>query len=254
MENGLYAKRPVLSRCKRGVTLGAFREGIVYKIALICFGLLGTGSWVSTCFGQAVEVREEQVTPGVGREKAAGYFRDRRSDRTPGPREPVGTGGAAGARPRYLAIHAGSFFADQGYKWGKGGQGNIGKLNVGLDYRLGEWVNAADVSLRVDYTTFELSEGLPRKLSAHALLTFPDANSRFPLYFGVSVGPGFFIKQIRNESVLALDYGLLAGARLLDVIEKVGFMAEIGLKDHLFLLSDGQFNGFYFNLGCVFAF
>ena len=219
---------------------------------LISFGLyagLGAGS---AAWAQAVEMRDEQVNPAAGRDQAAGYFRDRQKARPAGEKAPVPR--ADGAKPRFLAIHAGSFFGDQGYKWGRGGQGNIAKLNVGLDYRLGEWINAADVSLRIDYTTFELSEGLPRKLSVHALVTFPDANSRFPLYFGLALGPGFFIKQIRNESVLALDYGLLAGARMLDVIDKIGFMAEIGLKNHLLLLSDGQFNGFYFNLGCVFAF
>ena len=221
---------------------------LMHVLILIMFGLTGAG----TAFAQAVEVREETMTTpaGGGREKAAGYFRDRKAEKAL-----TATGATTpGATPRFLAIHAGTFFTDQSYKWGKGDQSDLGKLDIGVDYRLGEWINAADFMLRVDFTGFELDEGAARKLSIQGMIAFPDANSRFPLYFGASLGPGFFIKQIKKESVLSLDYGLFAGARVLDVVQKIGFMAEIGLKDHVFLLSDGQFNGFYFNLGCAFAF
>lgn len=202
---------------------------------------------VAPALAQTVEVKDE--APATGRERAAGYFKARQPERT---REPVL--GPPEAKPRYLAVHAGTFFTDQSYKWGKGNQTDLGKLNIGVDYRLGEWINTADFALRVDFTGFELDEGQARKISVDALVSFPDANSRFPLYFGVAVGPGFFLKQIHNESVLSLDYSLLAGARMFDVVEHVGFMVEVGLKDHLLLFSDGQFNGLYFNVGTVFAF
>ncbi|NJL25509.1 MAG: hypothetical protein HC902_10290 [Calothrix sp. SM1_5_4] len=153
-----------------------------------------------------------------------------------------------------MAIHAGGFFTSQGYKWGKGDQDDIGKLNVGVDYRLGEWVNSADLSLRIDYATFELNENNARKLSIGPIVSFPDVNSQFPLYFGGGIGAGFFVKQLSNESAVALDYSLFAGARFLNVIEQMGFMVEAGIKNHLHLFSDGQFNGVYVNLGTVFAF
>jgi hypothetical protein len=62
------------------------------------------------------------------------------------------------------------------------------------------------------------------------------------------------IKQIADESILALDYSLVAGARFLNVIDTMGFMIETGLKNHIHLLSDGQFNGVFVNVGTVFTF
>jgi hypothetical protein len=47
---------------------------------------------------------------------------------------------------------------------------------------------------------------------------------------------------------------LVAGARFLNVIDTMGFMIETGLKNHIHLLSDGQFNGVFVNVGTVFTF
>lgn len=182
---------------------------------------------------------------GAGRARAGNYFLDRKKTARTSDDGPA---------PRYLVIHLGTFFTSDGYRYGNGDQSNIGKFNVGVDYRLGEWVNTADLALRVDYTTLELDEGQARKLSVSGIISFPDANSRFPLYFGAGLGPGFFLKQIHNESFLALDYSLFAGVRFLNVFEKVGFLVESGIKNHIHLFSDGQFNGIYINVGTVFLF
>lgn len=201
----------------------------------------------SQAFAQAVEVKDNGET---GEKRAREYFQKRPKNETPYSRRPASEGGT----PRYLALHVGSFFTSQAYKWGHSEQGDKAKLNVGLTYRLGEWVNSMDLALRVDYTTYDFPEGQARKLSADFIFTFPDANSRFPLYFGAGIGPGFMIKQIADESILALDYSLIAGARFLNVIESMGFMVETGLKNHIHLLSDGQFNGVFVNVGTVFTF
>jgi hypothetical protein len=197
-----------------------------------------------------VEVKDDGSTakpaaPATGKAKAQEYFQGR------APRKPSAD---SGATPRYLALHIGSFFTSQAYKWGRGDQDDIGKLNAGLTYRLGEWINSADMAMRVEYTNYQLDEGSARKLSFSGIVTFPDSNSRFPLYFGGGLGAGIFIKQLSGEGALALDYQLIAGARFLDVFENVGFMVETGLKNHLHLASDGQFNGVYLNVGAVFAF
>lgn len=205
-----------------------------------------------TCaaLAQPVEVSDD-APPATGKEKAGGYFKDRKASQSHASAPAPGGGDVA---PRYLALRVGTFFSSDGYRWGHGDQGNTGKLNAGLDYRLGEWVNSADLALRVDYTNFALSEGFARKLSLGGIVTFPDANSRFPLYFGAGLGLGFFLKQIRDESALSLDYSLLAGARFMNVIGQTGFLVETGIKNHLHLFSDGQFNGIYINAGAVFSF
>lgn len=205
---------------------------------------------------QMVDVTDESSSsnPPVGREKAQEYFQTRKGQPA-APRAPYRSPASEGlGAPRYLAVHIGSYFTDNGYKWGDGDQENIGKLNAGVTYRMGEWVNSMDLSLRIDFTNYELDEGDARKISFGTILTFPDANSAFPLYFGVGLGAGFFIKQINDESVMSLDYSLLAGVRFFNVFETVGLMAETGLKNHLHLFSDGQYDGVYFNVGCVFAF
>lgn len=202
-------------------------------------------------FAQMVEVQDNNETPTTGKEKAREYFTDRKANSPSPERRP--TQESAGG-PRYLALHIGSFFTSQAYKWGDGDQDDKAKLNAGVTYRLGEWVNSMDLAFRFDYTNFQFDEGSARKLSAGVIITFPDASSRFPLYFGGGLGAGFLIKQINDESALALDYSLIAGARFLNVIESIGFMVETGLKNHLHLLSDGQFNGVFINVGTVFNF
>lgn len=217
------------------------------KSALLCLLLAS-----NTALAQMVEVQDNDEAPATGKGRATEYFQKRPANKPAGEssRGPAENG----ATPRYLAIHVGTFFMSDAYAWGNGNQDNKGKLNAGLTYRLGEWVNSMDFALRVDYTTYDLNEGQARKLSINALFTFPDANSQFPLYFGVGVGPGFMMKQISDESIVVLDYSLVGGARFLNVIDKLGFMTEIGIKNHLHLLSNGQFNGVFFNVGTVFAF
>jgi hypothetical protein len=225
-----------------------------------CFFLvLGLQLASVPAFAQMVEVQDEPApvqeapksTPATGKKKAGSYFQTRKANKpaAESPRQPAGDGA-----PRYLALHVGGFFSDQGYNWGHGDQEDIGKFNMGLTYRLGEWVNSMDWALRVEYTTYSLDEGTARKISFLPIITFPDANSKFPLYFGAGVGAGFFVKQLAKESALAVDYQLFGGARFLNVIDQVGFMVEAGLKNHLQLFSDGQFNGVFINVGAVFTF
>jgi hypothetical protein len=206
-------------------------------------------------FAQMVEVKENNQTQPSGREKAQGYFKERQGSKDDKP----------GATPRYLALHLGGFFSSQAYKWGDGDGDDPGKFNMGVTYRLGEWVNSMDLALRIDYTSYRLQEEVDaasgasvdkdaRKLSLGVVVTFPDANSRFPLYFGGGLGPGFMMKQLRDESAIVIDYSLIAGARFLDVFNNVGFMVETGIKNHLHLIGSGQFNGVFLNVGTVFAF
>ena len=212
-----------------------------------------------TATAQMVEVKDQPApgggsqapAPNTGAPAAQEYFKARQGSANPArERRPSDSGGA----PRYLAVHLGTFFSSQAYKWGHGDQDDVGKFNAGVTYRIGEWVDSMDLNFRFDYTSYELDEDPARKLSFSALLTFPDANSRFPLYFGGGIGAGIFMKQLKDESALAFDWTLLAGARFLDVFDNLGFMVEAGMKNHILLLSDGQFNGVFFNVGTVFAF
>lgn len=202
---------------------------------------------------QRIEVKEKNVIEApttepkaTGRKEASKYFE---------PRSPAQVAAASGPRDRFLAIHIGSYLMGDAYVWGQRDQvSEVGMLNAGVTYRVGEWINAADFLMRFDISTFEVDDVKPVKLGVLFSAAFPDANSRFPLYFGGGIGPGFFFKQVRGESPLTLDYQLFAGIRFFDVFDSVGFFLETGLKNHFHLLSDGQFNGTFLTAGALFTF
>ncbi len=154
----------------------------------------------------------------------------------------------------YMAVHIGTFVGDDSYKWGSEHESNIGKLNIGVTYRLGEWANAADLDFRADFSTFNLAEGAASKLSLLPVVIFPDASSHFPLYFGAGAGPGFYLKQISGQSQISFDYQLFLGARFFNILDSTGFFVEAGIKNHFHLLSNGQYDGSFVAIGALFTF
>lgn len=192
----------------------------------------------STCFAQKSQ-------PVVGRAAATKYFE---------PRSPAQES-STGPADHYLALHVGRYMGSQSYEWGKNGQeDDIGGNSFGVTYRVGEWRNSMDLNLRIDYAEYKLAGVDASKISFLPLLTFPDAGSRFPLYFGAGLGMGVFFKQIEKKSALSLDYQLILGARFFDIFENTGFFIEAGLKNHVHLLSTGQLNGTFLASGLVFTF
>jgi hypothetical protein len=130
----------------------------------------------------------------------------------------------------------------------------VARLSGGVTYRIGEWQWGMDSNFRAEFQSYKVGDDRPLKLSIMPLITFPDVNSKFPVYFGAGAGMGVFFKQIENESALSLDIQLLAGVRLFDVLENTGFFIETGLKNHMNLLSDGGVNAVYFSGGAIFTF
>ncbi len=197
-------------------------------------------------------------SPLVGRRAAAKYMPTRHPNQAVEvvgeQSQPVASSGR-GAEDHYLAVHIGGYVSDAAYKWGQpNSEQDVGNLNIGVTYRLGEWVNAADFAMRVDFSTYTVRGQDASKLSFLPVILFPDASSKFPLYFGVGAGVGVFTKQLSGESALAADYQLLLGARFFDLFNNAGFFIEAGLKNHLHILSDGQFNGTFVAIGSVFSF
>lgn len=183
----------------------------------------------------------------VGEKAARKYFQEREPTRS--ARRSLTSVGE-----RYMALHIGTYFEQEVYNWGRSQKEDIGDLNVGVSYRIGEWVNSMDLLFRADVSSYSLEEGRATKLSLLPLVTFPDAKSEFPIYFGAGLGLGIFFKQIGEESTVSVDWQLVAGARLFEVFDSVGLIFETGLKNHFLLFSDGQYNGVFFTAGTVFNF
>lgn len=155
----------------------------------------------------------------------------------------------------YLAIHFGRHLGSEVWDW-NGTENNLdlAQGTMGVTYRISEWNQLADYNLRVDFNEYHVGSERYYKISFLPLVTFPDAASQFPLYFGLGGGVGVFFRQSPGESSLSFDYQLIAGARFFNVYNSVGFFFEGGLKNHLLLLSNGQLNATFATLGTVFTF
>lgn len=154
----------------------------------------------------------------------------------------------------YLALHFGNFVQGDAWNWGQTEkQKETGKSSAGLTYRFDEW-GQSDLSIRIDFNEYLIKTEKPLKMSLMPVIIFPEASSRFPLYFGAGAGLGVFFKQIEGESNVSFDYQLFMGARFFNIYDSAGFFIETGLKNHLHLTSDGQFNGTYLCLGALFTF
>lgn len=214
--------------------------------SFICLGLLGL-SIVFTA--QPVSAAPQprvgrEVNPPVGKEVAADYMSSRAS----------ASDENTGRQSHYLAIHVGRLMSGDAWEWGQRNKlSDAGSYSAGVTYRVKEW-STMDLNLRIDFNEYKVLGETPLKMSLMPLLIFPDASSKFPLYFGVGGGPGIFFKQLADESQIAFDYQLLMGARFFDIANQAGFFVETGMKNHLLVLTSGQFNGVFLTTGAVFTF
>jgi hypothetical protein len=227
--------------------LGALKTTVLKSsfIALMLSITAGTSA-----FGEKILVEDnalaapssESVPKGtaVGRAAAQKYFV-----------KDVQTGSYINSR--LLSLHIGGYLHSKAYQWGETSSSEkVGVQTTGVTYKVGEWTQMMDLNLRVDYFQYEVAHERPIKISFLPLLTFPDSATGFPLYFGLGAGPGIFLSQMEKESVLSLDYQLIFGVRWNDIWRSSGFFIESGIKDHLHVLSDGQFTSQFLTAGAVF--
>lgn len=220
------------------------------KSFLISFLLLS--SLTATVSWAQADANEETEQPRVGRDAAAKYFQKRNGDQE----SSRGQGGRfTQPSDHYLALSYSHYIASQSYEWGRfGKEDGVGAGGADVTYRVGEWYRSMDLSLRIAYNEFSVGREMASKLSFMPLVTFPDASSRFPLYFGAGGGVGVFLNQVSAKSPVAFDYQLLVGSRFFDIYENTGFFLEAGLKNHFLLTSSGQLNGTFLASGLVFTF
>ncbi|MCB0356242.1 MAG: hypothetical protein KDD40_04505, partial [Bdellovibrionales bacterium] len=121
--------------------------------------------------------------------KAADKFFTKRKSAAKNSSSPSRSPASAGA-PRYLALQFGLYTEEETYKWGKANKDDVSKFFAGITYRIGEWTNSMDLALRADFVSYEVDDKSPLKLSLMPIITFPDAKSGFPLYFGAGAGAG----------------------------------------------------------------
>ncbi len=189
-----------------------------------------------------------QDTPGapkVGRKAAQKYFG---KEATPEP-----TSGGDG--DHYLMLHLGKFTGSETWDWeASGKRKDISAFTLGVTYKVSEFTSTMDWNLRIDFIEYTIDDMRPLKMSVLGLLTFPESRVKFPLYFGMGAGPGFYLRQVPARSNVSFDFQLVAGGRWAPSVGGSGFFVETGIKNHIHLLSTGQFNGVFLAAGAVFAF
>lgn len=199
------------------------------------------------CIAVACKANAAEEKEVVGRKAAEKYFKEEAN--------PVPADSAGGGTDHFMAVHIGTFFNDESFAWGNvRNLEDVGRINVGVTYRMGEWSRSMDLLFRGEWQSYEVDGGDASKLSFMPMLQFPEASSRFPLYFGLGVGLGVFTKQISGESDVSLDYQLIGGTRWFDLFGSAGIFAEFGLKNHFHIFSSGQLNSLSLALGAVFTF
>ncbi len=209
---------------------------MVYFWFLICSQIL---------FADVKNIDQTRLLPAqkTGKEEARKYFTRKSS------------GSFSGSREHFMMLHLGSFLNDVTYKWGGDEKRNdIAHFNIGVTYKFKEWHDLTDVLFRGEFIEYSIKDISPLKLSLVPLLIFPEVGSRFPIYFGAGIGLGIFFKNVKGESIFSLDYQLFTGVRFFDVLGRVGLFLEGGLKNHLHLFTNGQFNGVFLSAGTVFLF
>lgn len=197
-----------------------------------------------------------QAAPLVGRKAAAKYFQangDSSYEAAEPPRYPSSIESLS-AEDHYMALGISTYTSSQAYKWGANNEKDVANTGIDMTYRLTQDYELFDEVIRVSYNTFRPAGQKASKMSFMYGITFPDATSKFPLYFGFAAGPGIFFNQLDGESSIALDYQMFLGLRLFNLFERTGFFVEGGIKNHLHLTSDGQLNGTYVSAGAVFTF
>lgn len=217
-------------------------------------------SVLSPAFAQKVELSDDPQTVEV--QSGSGYYESQPTGKkaaqkffSKGTKE-SSTEISSRDSDHFMMIGVGAFVNSKSYKWGpKRADDDPGEFNASVTYRYGEWVNSMDALFRVEYQSFDVEADTdPKKLSLLSMIMFPDARSGFPLYFGAGIGVGVFMSQPDDESNLSFDYQLVLGGRMLNVFESLGFFVETGIKNHVHLLSSGQFDGVFVTFGSAFTF
>ncbi len=183
--------------------------------------------------------------PVVGKKAAQKYFAE--------DAERVSKASSSGGE-NVLMLHIGQYADSQAYNWGPTSPiGGGGLANYGVTYLVDQW-HGLDTNFRADFSEYSLAGNRAVKLSIEPILTFPRAETRFPLYFGIGAGGGIFLQQINSKSNISFDYELVMGLRFMELSNLLGLFVEYGMKNHILLLSEGQFNGTALTGGLIFTF
>ncbi len=182
----------------------------------------------------------------TGRSAALKYFSPN-AKRQASVRGPASSSSSSLQGDQILAVAVGSLINTKSYNWG---DESTPGWNVEAFY---QWAGSGvfGQGVHLEMQKFALADEELTKLSFLYSLTFPRRLS-FPVFIGVAAGPGYFLKQQENESHFAFDYKAYLGLRLNQAHSQ--YFVQSGVKNHVNVLSDGQFIGWFVSSGVAYTF
>jgi len=101
--------------------------------------------------------------------------------------------------------------------------------------------NIGDLQLRASLMASELESDKEISLELTSLFTFPEIETRFPVYFGLGLGFGFYpFYIIEKKPSFSFHSPFLLGLRFFELYSNLGAGAELDLRIH-FPLNELQF-------------
>jgi len=178
----------------------------------------------------------------TGKSAAMKYFtkNSKRQSATQAPSVPSGSG-------NLLGVAVGSLVSSKSYQWM--GDDFTG-WNIEAFYQRAT-SGYFGQGFHLEFQKFTSEEQDLSKISFLFSFTFPRRIS-FPVYLGVAGGPGFFLKQQEGESDFSFDYKAYLGLRLTE--KNSQYFLQSGVKNHVSVLSDGQFVGWFVSSGVAYKF
>lgn len=196
-------------------------------------------------FGLPIIVTLPALAQEVGRDAAMKYFTG--EARRPSSLQVTQPLSQPDIQPsRRLSLALGGIVQSKSYGWDVSEPAGWG---AEVQYQTSQSFWMSGVSL--DYQNYSDGQNQLSKLALLFNISFPRRQS-FPIYIGVAAGPGFFFQQRQEESQFSLDYKGYMGLRFLD--GQKAFYLEAAAKNHVLVMSDGQFIGWAVSSGMAFLF
>lgn len=156
--------------------------------------------------------------------------------------------------PRHLALYVGASL--YGEATDQSPLKPFSTVLFGLSQRIKEFSTIGDLNIRVELLSMKFADGKREWLvNVVPVFSLPDVRSGFPVYVGAGAGMGLFPRHIvRKKPTLSLNARLLAGVRVIDWYENIGFLGEVSAKMQIPFYDNKMYLEILLNLGGLFSF
>lgn len=107
----------------------------------------------------------------------------------------------------------------------------VSSASLSFTQKVAEIRNVGDIQLRPSLLVSQMETGKEISLELSSLMTFPEIQRRFPLYYGAGLGLGFYpFYVLEKKSTLSFHSSFLLGLRFFEIYYNLGGGLEFDLK------------------------